>query len=162
MKILNIIFLFAVLIGCKIQKPIQVAAPCPPFSETISKIDTVIEVKFTPKYIEKLTVKEIEGKTVEIKTVDTFYVQSESKILYRTHEVQVENLDKVKHFQFKADSINSLLKDKNKELNALQGSYERLKGKNATKIWWIGSLLLLLLLLIALWVRKQFSLKLPF
>lgn len=162
MKILNIIFLFAVLIGCKSQKPVQVAAPCPPFSETISKIDTVIEVKFTPKYVEKVTVKEIEGKTVEIKTVDTFYVQSEFKILYRTHEVQVENLDKVKHFQFKADSVSKLLTDKNKELNDLQASYERLKGKNATKIWWIGSLLLLLLLIIVLLIRKQFKIKLPF
>lgn len=162
MKILNIIFLFAVLIGCKSQKPVQVAAPCPPFSETISKIDTVIEVKFTPKYVEKITVKEVEGKTVEIKTVDTFYVQSEFKILYRTHEVQVENTDKIKYAQYQRDSVINILNQQIKDNNALQSNYERLKGKNSTKIWWIGSLLLLLLLLLALWVRKQFSLKLPF
>ena len=163
MKILNIFFLFVVLFGCKSKKVVVAPpfSPCPPFTETV-RDSPVIKIEYIDKVVEKVVTKEIEGKTVEIHTVETIKDSQQVKIIYRTVTKEVENLSRTALANFQRDSVISLLNQQIKDNNDLQSSYERLKGKNSTKIWWIGSLLLLLLLLIALWIKRQFSFKLPF
>ena len=162
MKVVNIIFLFAVLIACKSKKAIApVYSPCPTYEATIIK-DTIYEKVSIPQYIDRVETKTVEGKKVEIHITDTIYSELPQKVIRVTVTKEVENLSRTALANFQRDSVVNLLNKQIKENNDLQSSYERLKGKNSTKIWWIGSLLLLLLLLITLWIRKQFSFKMPF
>ncbi len=157
-----ILLIILILFGCKTQKPLApVFSPCPPMQVT-EVHDTITEKVKIPQYVDRVETKTVEGKKVEIHVTDTIYSELPQKVIRVTVTKEVENLSRTALANFQRDSVISLLNQQIKDNNDLQSSYERLKGKNSTKIWWIGSLLLLLLLLIALWIKRQFSFKLPF